>query len=394
MLVLEFLLFALSFLLLIPVAVLVIQGLFAMLSYRPVSAALSLRPRIAVLVPAHNEAVGIEQTLNCLKLGLKSGDRLLVVADNCSDDTASLARGAGAEVVERQDLTRRGKGFALDFGIRHLEADPPEVVIVVDADCIVHGNALDLLAQQAVLSGRPVQAMYLMHSPAGAGVKTRIAELAWLVKNKVRPLGFHRLGLPCQLMGTGMALPWKLIRQAHLATGHLVEDLKLGIDLARAGTPPLFCPEALVTSVFPVGETGVQGQRTRWEHGHLGVIVRDGPKLFMEALGGGNSALLPVVLDLCVPPLALLTLLVGGLTGVALILWLATNIAAPLIVSGTAMLCLAVFVLAVWARFGRQVISLSNLAFAPVYALGKIPLYLRFFVNRQVEWVRSQRDAR
>ncbi len=261
--------------LLVPVSVLFVQVLAALPAYQPRAMPSGRRPSVAVLVPAHNEALMIADTLRAIVPQLVAGDRLLVVADNCSDDTAKIAVAAGAEVIERFDSERRGKGYALDFGVRHLERNPPEVVLIIDADCAIDSGAIDRLARLCLETGRPVQALYLMHSPEGAGLKTRIAEFAWLVKNHVRALGFHRLGLPCQLMGTGMAFPWAAISTAALASGHIVEDLKLGIDLARAGTPALFCPEARVTSYFPATAEGIAGQRTRWEHGHLGVILSD-----------------------------------------------------------------------------------------------------------------------
>src|SRR5262249_28274109 len=139
---------------------------------------------------------------------LAPGDRVLVVADNCADDTAAVAAAAGAEVVQRRDPMCRGKGYALDFGVRHLAQDPPDVVIVVDADCAVAPGALARLASECSAGGRPVQALYLMHAPPGAGLRTRIAAFAWIVKNKVRPLGGQRAGWPCLLMGTGMAFGW------------------------------------------------------------------------------------------------------------------------------------------------------------------------------------------
>src|SRR6185436_16232635 len=74
----------------------------------------SLRRPLAVLVPAHNEGSGLLPTIANIQSQLGPGDRLLVVADNCSDDTAAVARQNGAEVVERTDPTRLGKGFALD----------------------------------------------------------------------------------------------------------------------------------------------------------------------------------------------------------------------------------------------------------------------------------------
>src|ERR1700730_8153144 len=78
------------------------------------------RRRVAVLVPAHNESAGLLPTLADIHGQLHPPDRLLVVADNCADDTAAVARAGGAEVVERHDLTKLGKGYALDWGLRHL----------------------------------------------------------------------------------------------------------------------------------------------------------------------------------------------------------------------------------------------------------------------------------
>src|SRR5580704_15835042 len=98
--------------------------------------------RIAVLVPAHNEGTGLLPTLEDIKRQLQPGDRILVVADNCTDDTATIARTAGAEVIERHDPDRRGKGYALDFGIQHLSATPPDILIMIDADCRIAANAI------------------------------------------------------------------------------------------------------------------------------------------------------------------------------------------------------------------------------------------------------------
>ena len=94
----------------------------------------SVRKRLAIVIPAHDEGSGILPTLSDVKMQLQSGDRLLVVADNCTDETAKIASMAGAEVTERNDPARRGKGYALEFGVRSLDSDPPDIVIVVDAD--------------------------------------------------------------------------------------------------------------------------------------------------------------------------------------------------------------------------------------------------------------------
>jgi cellulose synthase/poly-beta-1,6-N-acetylglucosamine synthase-like glycosyltransferase len=380
-------------LLAVPVLVLLVQVVSAR---RRVSSVIDLspqRPRIAVLVPAHNEAGGISEVVQGIVRQLGSADRVLVVADNCSDETAQIARAAGAEVTERFHDELRGKGYALDHGVAHLAADAPEVVIIVDADCYLGEQALDTLARRCVRTGRPVQALYLMHTPEGAGPMRKIAEFAWLVKNWVRPLGFHQLGLPCQLMGTGMAFTWQQIGRADLATGHIVEDMKLGVDLAEAGEPALFCPQAMVYSYFPSSDSGIETQRTRWEHGHLSVIQSYVPRLLGGALRRGSAALAGLALDLSVPPLALLVMLVASAWLLTALFWVGLGTVLPVMVASVLVACIAGAVLLAWSGYGREVITLGELMGAFGYVARKLPLYFKFLFNRQVAWVRSKRDS-
>jgi cellulose synthase/poly-beta-1,6-N-acetylglucosamine synthase-like glycosyltransferase len=195
----------------------------------------------------------------------------MVVADNCTDGTAAVAKSLGADVIVRSDAMNIGKGFALDWGIRHFAKDPP---LVVDADCKLGDRTIDRLAAVCKATNRPVQALYTMLSAEFATPGTRAREFAWRVKNWIRPLGLSSLGLPCQLMGTGMAFPWKMIATAKLATSALVEDLTLGLQLAATGAPPLFCPAATVTSEFPGTREGSRSQQLRWETGAFGSDCR------------------------------------------------------------------------------------------------------------------------
>ena len=379
-------------LILLPVLVLFVQVLLACLPAPARPAAEGMRPPLAILMPAHDESTVILATIAALRPQLHDGDRLLVVADNCSDDTAALARQAGAGVIERTNTEQRGKGYALDYGVRHLAADPPEIVIIVDADCQVVEGALEHLTACCIATGRPAQALYLMHSPEGAGLKVRIAEFAWHVKNLLRPAGWAQVGLPCQLMGSGMAFAWRDLPLIDLASGHIVEDLKMGLDFCRNGKPPVFCPDAIVRSYFPRSDEGLSSQRTRWEHGHLGVILSDAPKLLLESLGKANWKLLGMTLDLLVPPLALLTLVAGVAFVLSWLLYLLSGLLAPALIATTAVTLLGTTILLAWARCGREIISFTSLLYAPLYALKKIPLYLGFLLKRQVEWVRSKRD--
>ena len=382
-----------ALLLMAPVVVLFVEVVLAVTQRERTASVAGDRPNVAVLVPAHDEALIISRTLRTILPQMAGGDRLVVVADNCTDETAALAAAEGAEVLARSDLLRRGKGYALDFGVRHLKSDAPEIVLIVDADCLLGSGVIDRLARLSQRSGRPVQALYLMQATENASLKMRIAEFAWVIKNQVRPLGLHRLGLPCQLMGTGMAFPWACISSADLATGHIVEDLKLGIEFARRGTPPLFCPEALVTSEFPASSEGVRSQRTRWEHGHLSVILSDAPQLLLSSLATLNARGLALALDLAVPPLSLLTLLVIAAWSAAALLSIFAKSYFPLAVASATAVLLVLAILLSWRAYGRHVISLISLALAMLHAFLKIPLYLKFLVARQAKWIRSKREA-
>lgn len=387
-----FVLIVLCALLLVPALVLFVEVVAAIVPGRTLPISSGQRPgRIAVLIPAHDEETTIVRTLRSIAPQLSRDDRLVVVADNCSDQTGEIAHREGAEVLMRENPELRGKGYALDYGVRHLEKHAPDVVVICDADCIVQSGSIVILAARAVASRRPVQALYRMRAPEGAELRMRVAEFAWLIRNQVRPQGLHRMGLPCQLMGTGMAFPWACIQTAPLATGHIVEDLKLGLELARRGNPPLFCTQAVISSEFPASSEGIRSQRTRWEHGHLGSILHDAPGLLLQAAIRGDSALAGLALDLSVPPLALLAMLIFAAWMISLLFAIVTHASLPLLMATASVLLFGTAVTLSWQCFGRRTVSGKDLALASIYALGKIPLYLRFLLKPQSKWVRSKR---
>ncbi len=354
------------------------------------------RGAVAVLIPAHDEAGGIGATLASVRAQLRDGDRLLVVADNCTDDTAAVARAAGAEVVERRDPQRRGKGYALDFGVRHLASSSfaaAPVVLIVDADCEVGPGAVDALARACRRTGRPAQACYLMHyPPAARTLGARIAEFAFVVKNRVRPLGLVTLGWPCPLLGSGMAFPFALIVDAPLANGHLVEDMKLGVDLSARGQGPLYVPQALVTSTFPSSEQGQRTQRERWEHGHLQTIATQMPALLLAGLRRGDRGAVALAFDLAIPPLALLVMSTVAVALAAALAWALGGAALPAGLAALALAMLGGAVLLAWRAVARELLPFSMLCRVPGYVLGKLPLYRGFIGARQTTWVRSRRD--
>ncbi len=168
--------------------------------------------RVVVVVPAHNESHGIIPTLEDIAIQLKERDRLIVVADNCSDDTADVSAAHGAEVLARDQPDRRGKGYAMAWAIAHLKEDPPDFVLFVDADCRLQPNFIATALSYCCQVNRPVQALYLMTGANTSQANQRVAEFAWRLKNWVRPLGLSYFRRPVQLMGSGMVFPWGVIK--------------------------------------------------------------------------------------------------------------------------------------------------------------------------------------
>ncbi len=350
------------------------------------------QPSVAVLVPAHNEALGIPQTLATLLPQLGATDRLIVIADNCNDHTAEVSRQAGATVIERQDPERRGKGYALDFGLQVLAHHPPDVVIIVDADCLMADGAIDQIAHLAFERQRPVQSIYLLAPPNQSKPEYAISTLAVTVKNWVRLAGLSQMGLHAILGGTGMAFPWAVLQKVSLASGNIVEDMQVSVDLAIAGVSPIFCANARVTGILPQRMGAATSQRTRWEHGHLQTLVTQVPRLVQAAIQQRRWDLGIFALDLSIPPLSLLVLLWLTLAGVALLAAEFGGFLLPAIVAGlgTGLIFTSVFIS--WAKFASDMIPSQALLAIPLYILWKIPLYFKFFTKPQTQWVRTERD--
>jgi len=375
----------------IPTVVFALEVLLSLLPQRSILDSLEEVPSFTVLIPAHNEAGTINKTLEAINQQITENDKVLVVADNCCDDTALIAQQYGAEAIERTNEFDRGKGFALDFGIKHLEDTSPTVVIIIDADCIVKQGTLQKLACASVIHNRPIQALYMMQYSKPT-LKQRISEFAWLVKNKVRPFGLFNIGLPCQLMGTGMAFPWKIISSASLATSNIVEDMKMGLDMAQAGHAPIFLPNGLVTSSFPETGNAEQEQKKRWEHGQLNVMFSVLPTMLIRSIKNRSKEAFVMVLDLLVPPLALLTLVIVLLTlGSVILFWLNGGFI-PLTLSLISLLILTISMFITWVKWGRTTVSLTDLFMIPVYVISKIPLYVLAVFKRQKEWIRTDRN--
>jgi cellulose synthase/poly-beta-1,6-N-acetylglucosamine synthase-like glycosyltransferase len=351
------------------------------------------RPRTTVLIPAHNEEGEIAKTIESLRDNLQSSDRLIVIADNCSDRTAAAARQAGAFVLERTDAVLKGKGYALDYGLQFLAQDPPEIVVFIDADCTVSPGSIGVLAQKAWRLQRPVQSTYLMEQPTDATLRDQISAFALTLKNLVRPLGMKALGWPCLLTGSGMALPWALLAPISLAGNRNADDMQLTVDLALEGASPVYEPRSQVMGRLMQSEDAYS-QRTRWEHGHLRMILTQVPRLLKAMAIQRRLDLLILACDMAIPPLSLFILLWVGLVFLNLGA-LSLGVSTPLnfTLSVLAGLPIILGVGTAWHRFGRNLLPSQNWKEIPKYLLWKAPIYLNFMTRPQTRWLKTERDT-
>ena len=347
--------------------------------------------KFVILMPAHNESKIIGDTLSDLAKHVSNLNQVIVIADNCSDDTANIARELGAKVVERNEPEKRGKGYALAFGMLQAEACEEDIVIVLDADCKVDQYALNIIASKASALDRPIQASYEMGSLETSNIGVRISLYAWRVKNFLRPMGLKQLGLPCQLMGTGMAFPKRLLNEVSLASSNIVEDIQLGLDLAQLGHPPFFEPDARVWSDMPHTKKAANTQRTRWEHGHLLTIFGAVPKAIYKSVLERNTALATLAVDLSIPPLSFLAMLLVVQCLVSLLM-IFLNIFAPAFISVIALSVFAGAIAISWDSIGRNYLKTSDSIHLIKYAMSKFSIYKRFFQrHKSREWVRTER---
>ncbi len=406
-LTLHILLWVLACVVAAPLLVLSIQCFLGLLPASQRAGSNQSPPSLAVLVPAHNEQSIIIATLDSLKRALPDNGRIIVIADNCTDNTASVCKDHDVTVIERHDTKNRGKGFALAAGLASLESDQPGtpgasgtpgapgapgVVIIVDADCTITPSTLTDLAQAAQHTRRPVQGVYLLHPPDTRDTKAVVSAFAFMIKNQARPRGMDLLNFPIPLTGSGMAFPYELIKNANLATGNIVEDLALGLELAEQGHGPILCDAARITGALPSADDAAVTQRTRWEHGYLATLITRAPGLLLKGIIKLRPSLVAAAIDLAVPPLSLLVMAAIATLGLTSVIGWWFNLPGPALLSAASLALAALALILAWARFARASLPISAALAIPGYILWKMPIYTKFLTGREKTWVRTDRD--
>lgn len=369
-----------------------LQLLLGLRSKPPHISATFCAHRCVILIPAHNESLGIINTLLSAKSEINEGDVVLVVADNCTDNTAQVAKENGAICIERENTKNIGKGHALQFGIDYIK-DMSEVfhtIVVMDADCIFAPNCLNELLYASQSEDCVAQALYLMKSPNKQNIKLNINEFTWIIKNWIRPLGRKKLGISCHLQGSGMAFPMRILNKYSLASSNIVEDLELGLNIVKGGDKVLFKQHAVVTSLFPENEEGLDIQRKRWEHGHLSIVGKM-PKTIFIGLLKLNFRLALQAIDAAIPP-AVIWIMIIMLMGLATIIYGVFYQFSWAIAYLTSISFLTFSLICCWLYYGRDILTLTQLKGMVPFVLSKFTIYKSFVSNREKTWVRTKRD--
>ncbi|HEX2585028.1 MAG TPA: glycosyltransferase family 2 protein [Steroidobacteraceae bacterium] len=348
-----------------------------------------------VIVPAHNESSIIAHTIASLKKidWPKDRHRIVIVADNCTDDTAVIARAAGAEVLERHDTTLRGKGYALNYAFKDSAARGwADAVVVIDADAEVSTNILSAIAARLEQGAQAVQVHYGILNPS-ATWRTRLITIAKSAFHSVRSRARERLGVSCGIRGNGWCVTHQLLKKVPYQAFSLTEDVEYGIELGIAGYRVYYAEDAHSDAEMVSGEQAARKQRQRWEDGRFELIRNKTFPLLMHAFKQPSRVCLDLALDLMVLPLSYVVINIVLLTGLAaLMTWIDGSFITWLWIGVGCVVALVLHVLRGWQLSGTGAQGLLDFAHAPGFLLWKLVLMLRRRESK--EWVRTEREKR
>ena len=267
--------------------------------------------KLAVVIPAHNEETGLPQTLNSLldcDQPLTNND-LIVIADNCSDGTAEVAKLFSVRLIERFNDEQRGKGYALNYAFTQLIKEDYDGFIVVDADTVVDNNFINAYRSFFAAGESAGQAVYRVNN-ASENLRTRLMNIAFLAFNLLRPKGRDNLGLSCGILGNGFALSKETLEAIPYDSFSVVEDLEHHLRLIRAGYKVRYLRDTTVWSDMPASSQEAQSQRERWEGGRFRMMRELIPQLVRDIFLRGKLAMVEPLLELLLLPLGFHVVLV------------------------------------------------------------------------------------
>jgi cellulose synthase/poly-beta-1,6-N-acetylglucosamine synthase-like glycosyltransferase len=345
--------------------------------------------RFAILIPAHDEELVILRLLRSLDALDYPRDRydICVVADNCTDATADIARTFGARVFERIDEVDRAKGFALRWLLAQISGEHYDAFVVLDADSVVEPNLLRAFDARLAAGSHVIQAYYsVLNANASAVAGLRYAALAAL--HFVRPLGRSVLGLSVGLKGNGMCFAAPVLEQFAWNWFTLAEDVEFHLALVRAGERVDFAWETCVRADMPVTLAQAASQNQRWEGGRLQLLRSVVPGLLLDGVRKMSPMRVDAALEQVIPPLSV-PFLLGG---VCLVLALAVGALPAAILAALSVLGQLAYLAAGLLMVRAPLSAYLALSSAPVYIAWKVGLYASALVNARAQsWIRTSR---
>jgi cellulose synthase/poly-beta-1,6-N-acetylglucosamine synthase-like glycosyltransferase len=343
-------------------------------------------PRLAVVMPAHNEAGVIAACIKNLQAALNqtSGCDLIVIADNCSDNTALAAETAGARVLVRHNLEQRGKGYALDYAFSQLLTEDYDGFMVIDADSRVDEQIFAEFQRAIAQGNAALQCRYRIANPESS-LRARLLRIAWLAFNDLRLSGRERLNVSVGILGNGFALSRRVLEAVPYEAGSIAEDMEYHLRLVKAGYQVHFLDSVCVYADAPNQGANAAVQRTRWEGGRFRLIFEHVPPLMSDVCHRQWNLLEPLA-ELLLLPLAFHVLL--------LLLTLLLPFAVLQLYALTALLLVVAHVLIAIRLGGGGFNDFKALASVPFYILWKLSLLPKLWRNahQNAAWQRTERE--
>jgi cellulose synthase/poly-beta-1,6-N-acetylglucosamine synthase-like glycosyltransferase len=253
-------------------------ALFGWRDQTPTPSAGSPARRFRVVIPAHNEARVISNLLEDLSARSGFDDaEIVVLADHCTDDTATLAAGRGATVVER-DEGPGAKGAALAWYLERSPLADDEALVVLDADNRVPTDLLERFNDELAAGHHVLQAYLGVSNPDASAVATASA-LSYWASNRMVQLARRNLGWTADLGGTGMCITSEALASVGGFGSSFAEDQELGVKLFEAGYPVIWLHDVHVFDEKPADASVAVRQRSRWATGRTQVARAHVPGL-------------------------------------------------------------------------------------------------------------------
>jgi cellulose synthase/poly-beta-1,6-N-acetylglucosamine synthase-like glycosyltransferase len=347
-------------------------------------------PRLAVVIPAHNEEILLPRLLASLRAQSYPSDlfQVHVLADNCSDSTATVASAYGAIIHERHDQDRPGKGQAIAWLLPQLLELDAHAFVFIDADSKVDANFLEAIAGHLAAGCEVLQTSYRVAEPDSSPLRS-LRAMAFALMHELRGRGKSRFGISAGIWGNGVVFSRTVLAKIGWSSFSSVEDAEQHLRLVLAGHSVQFVSEASVHGDMPDGFRAARSQQVRWEAGRLALLRRYGLRMARRAVTSLDPGAACALLEVALPPLSVLVAM--QLITVVLAIGLGGTTADMLSAAAFAGLC---FYAIAGLRFsGLRARSYFALLYAPSYIIWKVLLYARE-LTRQTDsaWVRTTRD--